>query len=140
MSLTPSALALLSLCAWPLLLVLIMANHRAFYVFTGKMPVNGFAADGSNTPDAFGKRLVRAHANCYENLPMQAGILLFAIATQQTALTDPLAWAMLAARVLQSVVHMTSTSAAAVWLRFAAYGVQVAIALYWLGLLSGLLA
>lgn len=139
MPLTPSALALLALCAWPLLLVIVMVNHRAIYVFSGKMPVNGFAADGSNTPDAFGKRLVRAHANCFENLPIFASVLLYAIATSQTALTDPLAYALLTARVVQSVIHLLSTSPLAVWLRFSAYVIQVAITLYWIGLLANLL-
>lgn len=139
MTLTPSALALLGLCAWPLLLVIVMGNYRAFYVFTGKIAVNGFAADGSNSPGAFGKRLVRAHANCYENLPMLGGVLLYAIVAEQTAMTDPLAYALLAARVVQSVIHMLSTSPLAVWVRFIAYVAQVGICLYWIGLLSGLL-
>ena len=41
---------------------------------SGKMAVNAFNPDGSNTPSNFGQRLVRTHANCLENLPLQAAV------------------------------------------------------------------
>ena len=91
MTLTATACALLGLVAWALVLVLLLVNQRGLMVLTGKMKVNAFAPDGSNTPSDFGQRLVRVHANCLENLPLQAAVLLYAIAAGQTALTDPLA-------------------------------------------------
>ncbi|MDE3738245.1 MAPEG family protein [Pseudomonas resinovorans] len=138
MPLSLSAAALLGLVAWSLLLVFLMVNQRGLLVLAGRMKVNAFAADGSNTPGAFGQRLVRAHANALENLPMQAAVLLYAIAAGQTAITDPLAGLLLGARLFQSCMHLISTSALFVWLRFAGFFVQVAILAWWLLKLAGL--
>ncbi|MBC9249299.1 MAPEG family protein [Pseudomonas alcaligenes] len=138
MPLTSSALALLGLVALPLLLVLLMVNQRGLLVLGGRMQVNGFAPDGSNTPSGFGQRLVRAHANCLENLPMQAAVLLYAIASGQTALTDPLAGVLLGARLFQALMHLISTSALFVWLRFAGFLVQLLIMVWWLLRLTAL--
>ncbi|WXL25030.1 MAPEG family protein [Ectopseudomonas mendocina] len=135
---TLTATALLGLIGWSLLLVILLVSQRGLWVLSGKMAVNAFMADGSNAPSAFGQRLVRAHANCLENLPLQASILLYAVATTQTALTDPLAFSLLAARIVQSVMHLLSTHPLFVWLRFAAFFAQVLILAWWLLLLSGL--
>jgi uncharacterized MAPEG superfamily protein len=137
-SLTPSAITLLSLIGWSLLLVFLLATMRGLKVLAGKKAVNAFAADGSDVP-GFGQRLTRAYANCLENLPAQAAVLLYALVAGQTALTDPLAYGLLGARLLQSCVHLLSTSALFVWLRFASYLVQVLILVWWLLRLSGLL-
>ncbi|HPG92982.1 MAG TPA: MAPEG family protein, partial [Dokdonella sp.] len=77
------------------------------------------------------QRLARAHANCLENLPIFAGLLLIAIATDHIAITDPLAYLFIGARVFQSLVHLASVSSTAVTIRFTAYSVQIAIGLYW---------
>ena len=45
--------------------------------------------------------------------------------------TDPLAPWLLAARIVQSSIHLSSLSVAAVNLRFAAFAAQVVIAVYW---------
>jgi hypothetical protein len=137
-SLTPTATALLGLVAWALLLVFLLVNQRGLLVLRGRMPVNAFAPDGSNTPGAFGLRLVRAHANCVENLPLLAAVLLYAIASGQTALTDPLAWVLLGARLFQSSMHLISTSVLFVWLRFAGFLVQLLILAWWLLKLAAL--
>ncbi|PAV46722.1 MAPEG family protein [Pseudomonas sp. HAR-UPW-AIA-41] len=139
MTLTATACALLGLVAWALVLVLLLVNQRGLMVMTGKMKVNAFAPDGSNTPSDFGQRLVRVHANCLENLPLQAAVLLYAIAAGQTALTDPLAGLLLGARLFQSVMHLISTSPLFVWLRFAGFFIQLGILAYWLLLLGGLI-
>jgi hypothetical protein len=49
----------------------------------------------------------------------------------QQHLTDPLAWWLVAARVLQSSVHLASLSVMAVNVRFTFFAVQMAIAAYW---------
>lgn len=138
MTLTATAIALLGLVAWTLLLVFVLVNQRGMLVLSGKMAVNAFNPDGSNTPSAFGQRLVRAHANCLENLPLQAALLLYAIATAQTAITEPLALVLLGARLFQSVMHLLSTGALFVWLRFAGLFAQLAILAWWLLLFAGL--
>ncbi|MDX5373593.1 MAG: MAPEG family protein [Pseudomonadaceae bacterium] len=138
MTLSPSAIALLGLVAWPLLLIFVMLNQRGLLVLSGRMRVNAFAPDGSNTPGAFAQRLVRAHANCLENLPLQAAVLLYAMHAGQTALTDPLAGLLLGARLFQSSMHLIGTRPLLVWLRFAGLLVQLLILAWWLLQLSGL--
>ncbi|MBK6727059.1 MAG: hypothetical protein IPG63_07325 [Xanthomonadales bacterium] len=54
-----------------------------------------------------------------------------ATVTALTALTDPLAYLLLAARITQSTIHLASTSAAAVTLRFCAFAVQLGVATWW---------
>ena len=135
---SPTAVALLGLAAWMLVLLFVMVNQRGLLVLTGKMRVNAFAPDGSNTPEGFGRRLVRAHANCVENLPLLFAVLLYALATGNTAITDGLAVLLLAARVFQSVMHLISTSPIFVWLRFAGFMVQLMIVAWWLLRLAGL--
>ena len=120
-------------------LVLILGGAVWLLVMAGRMQVNVFAADGSNTPGTFGQRLVRAHANCVENVPLFAAVLLYAMVTGQSQVTDPLAPILLGARILQSVVHLISTSALAVWIRFAAFFVQLLILIWWLLRLSTLI-
>ena len=46
-------------------------------------------------------------------------------------MTDPLAPWLLGARIVQSGIHLASTSVAAVNARFTAFAVQMAIAVYW---------
>jgi hypothetical protein len=48
MTLTATAMALLGLVAWPLLLMFLMVNQRGLLVLSGKMAVNAFNPDGSN--------------------------------------------------------------------------------------------
>ena len=88
MSLSPTAIALLGLVAWALLLLLLILNQRGMLVLSGRVAVNAFAPDGSNA-GGFGQRLARAHANCLENLPLQVAVLLYALQAGQTAITDP---------------------------------------------------
>ena len=128
---TPTAVTLLLLVAWLLLLLLSRGCLRTYLGMKGTRAANSFAASGEDM-DAFGKRLTRAHANCYENLPVAGVILLYAIATGQTALTDPLAYAFIGARVLQSVTHVVATSNTAVLIRFALFFIQVVILIIWL--------
>ncbi|MFT3896919.1 MAG: MAPEG family protein [Thermomonas sp.] len=125
-----SATALIGFIAWTLLLLALMELLRTQLVLRGKVPANGFSP-GNEGLSPFMQRLARAHANCVENLPVTGGLLLVAIATERTAVTDPLAWLLLGARVFQSCVHLASTSRAAVSIRFAAFAVQLAIGLYW---------
>ncbi len=127
---TPTATTLLLLVAWFLLLLLTLGFLRTSLVMTGKRAANSFAPSGDDMAD-FGKRLTRAHANCYENLPAAAAVLLYAIATSQTGMTDGLAYIFLGARIAQSVAHLISTSRPLVTIRFAFFVVQVVILAFW---------
>ncbi|MBP6383082.1 MAG: MAPEG family protein [Pseudomonadales bacterium] len=123
--------ALLGLASWQVLMLFLLAGFRLYIAATRKKAANTFAPDGSDVP-GFGQRLVRVHANCYENIPLFLALLLFAMASNQTAITDPGALILLGARIGQSVVHMISTSVPAVLLRFALFLVQVLTAVCWL--------
>ena len=131
MSLTPTVEALLGLVAWPLLLLVMIAGVRVIKVMKREIAINKFDPDGLDMP-GFPHRLTRAQANCVENLPMQGAILLFAIATNQTAVTDPLACTLLGARLFQSVVHLISIKPLFVNLRFLGLVVQVLILGWWI--------
>lgn len=127
---SPSAIAFTAFIAWTLLLLILMEMIRSQLVLRGKIPANGFTPDNANL-SPFMRRLARAHANCIESLPIFGGLLLIAIATGSTSVTDSLAYLLLGARVFQSLVHLASVSALAVTIRFTAFAVQMAIGLYW---------
>jgi uncharacterized MAPEG superfamily protein len=133
---TPSATALLGFAAWTIALVLTLVVFRTGLVFAGKKTAIGFNPSGEDL-EGFGRRLTRAHANCYENLPAAAAVLLYAIATNQTAVTDPLAYAFIAARIAQSLTHLISATRPFVPIRFAFYIVQNIILIVWLLALFG---
>ena len=122
--------AFLGFVAWALFLVTLMEFSRFKFILTGAVAANQFRPDNSNLPP-FLQRLARAHANCIEGLPIFGGLLILAALTGRASITDPLAYAFLAARILQSLIHISSVSVVASWLRFFAFAVQVGIAVYW---------
>ncbi len=123
-------LALFGFLCWTLALLILMEVIRAKLVLTRERPANGFDP-GNTTLSPFMQRLARVHANCLEGLPIFGGLMLVAVVADRSAVTDPMAWVLLAARVVQSLIHLASTSPAAVTARFTAFGVQMAIAVYW---------
>jgi uncharacterized MAPEG superfamily protein len=125
-----TAISLTAFIAWALALLVWMEILRAWLVSSRRVPANGFSPDNAGL-SPFMQRLARAHANCVEGLPIFGGLMLVALATGHTALTDPLAYVLLAARLLQSSIHLASTSPKAVTLRFAAFAVQLAIGVVW---------
>lgn len=125
-----TTLVLTSFITWALLLLVLMEIIRSQLVLRGKVPANGFTPDNAGL-SPFMQRLARAHANCVESLPVFGGLLLVAIATDQTNITDPLAYAFLVSRVFQSLVHLASVSPTAVTVRFTAFAVQMGIGLIW---------
>ena len=127
---TASAWVLAAFIGWALALLILMEALRARLVASGRVASNAFTPDNAGL-SPFMQRLARAHANCVESLPIFGGLLIVAIATERTGITDPLAIWLLVARIVQSSVHLAATSVAAVNLRFAAFVVQLAIAAYW---------
>lgn len=128
---TTSALVLTALISWTLFLLILMEALRIRFLFTGTVAPNEFRPDNSNLPP-FMQRLARAHANCIESFPIIGGLLVVALLTDQTSVTDGLAPWLLLARLVQSSIHMASTSVLAANLRFYAFAVQMAIAVYWI--------
>ncbi|MBW8311430.1 MAG: MAPEG family protein [Rhizobium sp.] len=121
---------MLGYIGWTLLLLLVMETLRSALVLGGKRRSDSFRPDGGDA-SPFGQRLLRAHANCLEGFPIFGGLMLLALVLELTALTDPLAPWLLAARVAQSSVHLLSVSAMAINVRFAFFAVQLTIAAWW---------
>lgn len=130
MSASPTAIALGLFIAWTLLLLIAMELIRVKLVATGAVRTTAFRPDNGNL-SPFMQRLARAHANCVESLPPFGGLMLLALVTERTAVTDPLAYALVDARVVQSLAHLASAGAVAVNLRFLAFAVQLGIAAFW---------
>jgi uncharacterized MAPEG superfamily protein len=134
-----SAVALVGFVAWTLLLLLLMELARVRLVMATRFDPRQFRPDNANL-SPFMQRLARAHANCIEGFPVFGGLLLVALLTGQTSVTDPLAPVLLGARIAQSSIHLASVGSVAVNCRFVAFAIQVLIAVYWaFRLLSGLI-
>ncbi|MFC4701457.1 MAPEG family protein [Glaciecola siphonariae] len=123
-------IALLGYISWVMVLLLALAVYRSVYKQQQKRDSLIFEADG-NDIGGLGQRLTRAHLNCVECFPFIGGLLLFALATDSSAITNGLALLVLAARVGQSIVHAISVSNAAIILRFVFFLVQFAICIFW---------
>jgi uncharacterized MAPEG superfamily protein len=129
-------LALLGFLGWTLALLVLMEAIRSWLVVSGQVPANGFNPENSNL-SPFMQRLARAHANCLEGLPIFGGLMVLAVLAGRSAVTDPTAYVLLAARIVQSCIHLASTSRLAVMARFTAFAVQMGIAVYWVVRLHG---
>lgn len=125
-----SAVVLVLFISWALALLVLMEVIRVYLVLTGQSRSNEFKPDNANL-SPFMQRLARAYANCLEGLPVMGGLLLVALVTERTEITDPLAPWLLGARVVQSSIHLASVSVLAVNARFAAFATQMAISVYW---------
>ena len=112
---------------WAILLFQLPAIRMLASKTTGSMSFDPNGAD----LEGYGKRLTRAHANCTENIPLFIGVMLFAMATGNTEITNVTACWLLYARIGQSVVHLISTSTPMVMVRFTFYLVQVGLILCW---------
>ncbi|MDN4503887.1 MAPEG family protein [Alteromonadaceae bacterium BrNp21-10] len=126
-----TAVSLLLYIAWTMVLVTIIFGLRSYLVLSGKRRVNSFKADGQDV-SAFAERLNRAHGNSVESFVFAGGLMLFTIATNNTAVTDGLAGYVVAARIAQSLCHLVSTSALMVQARFVFFLIQVVICIIWL--------
>ena len=121
--------ALAGFAAWYVVLTIVMGLFRMGRIVGGKA-VNSFAVSGSDLP-GLGERLTRARDNCYETLPIFIALAVVAYATNQLAITDPLAMWVLYARIGQSLTHIISTSVPAVLVRANLFFLQMLIYLYW---------
>jgi uncharacterized MAPEG superfamily protein len=124
---------LLGFAAWTVLLLLFTVGvYRWSRILTGRVAIRNFRADQIEGDDWY-KRAMRAHANCIENLPVFGAIVLaLHIGNVTGPLVNALATAVLVARVIQSLVHVslvqTNTMAS---VRFSFFFVQI-VAFLWL--------
>ncbi len=119
---TRSLYCLVGFAAWAVLLVLAIGGARTFLVLTGKKRSNEFPGGVQHGGDLYW-RLNRAHVNTVENLAVFAALVLTA-KLAGVDVTTP-AEVALAARVVQSLVHISSGSATAVNVRFTAFLTQL---------------
>jgi len=98
---------LLGFAAWTLFVLLVgVGVHRWLLIFRGRAELASFPG-GTVHGSPFYRRATRAHANCVENLPVFAAVILVAAAAH----VDPphlggLAAVTLAARIGQTSIHM----------------------------------
>lgn len=122
-----SVISLLGLIGWSILLTFLVVMVRGKSLLAG---TTNFAQDGSDLP-GFAQRVTRAHGNSLENLAIPAALILYGVATNQSAVTDGLAMFVLVARIGQSLVHLASAAFPAVVLRATLFVVQIVIWIIW---------
>jgi len=123
--------ALLGFAAWTLLLIAGVFLYRGLRFVTGT-PINHWPRGAKPADDApLVKRLEDAHANCLENLPIFAVIVLAAAAMGKLEAIATLAPWVLYARVGQSLAHLSGTGVLQVLVRATFWSVQLAL-FFWM--------
>lgn len=128
---------LLGFAAWTLLLLLgTVGIWRWARILTGRMKLTEFPADQPHGSTGY-RRAIRAHANCIENLPVFASIVLvLEVTATGSLLVDQLCVVILAARLAQSLVHITfSETSLFIGIRFSFFLVQILAMLTLIGLI-----
>jgi uncharacterized MAPEG superfamily protein len=125
---------LLAFAAWTLVtLIATVGVSRWSQIFTGRARLTDFPADTPHGSPAY-RRMMRAHANCVENLPIYTAIVVVATAVGvDTPRLDVLAEVLIGARVLQTLTHVGFIETnATVALRFIFFFAQI-ICVVWMG-------
>lgn len=108
------------------ILVFAIGFYRFSRIFTGRAGMASFPADGREGAGCY-QRAMRAHANCLENLPLFT-VVVFALYASgiSSPVTDALAGIALAARIVQSLVHIaTEQTDKVVTIRFTFFFLQL---------------
>ena len=125
--------ALLGFATWTVMLLFATVGvYRWSRILTGRVAIRDFQADRIDGADWY-RRAMRAHANCVENLPVFGAIVLALYVSGVDGMTvNCVSLAILAARVLQSLVHVCLVQTNAVTsVRFAFFFSQ-AVGFLWL--------
>jgi uncharacterized MAPEG superfamily protein len=129
-----SITALIFYALWVLALVLMVAADRVLMVMKGEKQITSFTPGAQHGSDSYW-RLNRAHLNAAENLAIFAVVVLAGWAIGlETVTFNRLAVIVLCARIIQSFIHILSGAAWAIYLRFAAFAVQV-VCIVWMAVL-----
>jgi len=118
-----AAKALLGFAAWTGIHVGIIVSSRTLKVLSGQK-ATGFTPSSQNTGSDFIARVSRSHANCLENLPLFAAVILVNKVYGGPNL-DLYATYYLVFRILQSLTHWLSVADVAVKARFTFYILQM---------------
>jgi uncharacterized MAPEG superfamily protein len=124
---TIPAWVLLLFAGWTLATLLATVGvYRWSRILTGRAALSEFRADEQHGSEWY-RRTMRAHANCVENLPVYAAIVVAIMASGVRSPTlDTLAVVLLAARALQTVTHVAvEQTDAVVGVRFAFFFTQI---------------
>lgn len=119
--------SLLGFATWTLLLLMATVGvYRWTRVILSDAPIASFRSDRLEGADWY-QRGTRAHANCVENLPVFAAIVIAITATGlQGSVVDTLCVIVLIARVCQSAVHISRPQTdRVVAVRFLFFSVQL---------------
>ena len=119
--------ALLAFAAWTFALVLLVFAYRGVRFLSGT-PINHWPRGQSPEDDTpFIRRVADAHANCLENLPLLAVLVLVAAAMHRLPAVDGLApWAFYA-RIGQSLAHLSGTGQVHVLVRASFWATQLVL-------------
>jgi len=119
--------ALMGFTAWTLALVILVFLYRGVR-FLGGTPINHWPRKAKPTDDAtIIGRLEDAHANCLENLPVFAVIVLVAAAQGKLGAIDALAPWVFYARIGQTAAHLSGLGAGNVLVRASFWAVQLVL-------------
>lgn len=123
---TTALSCLVFFAAWTLGLVALgIVPYRVGQVLLAGRAANSFSPAEPEGPGWY-QRLLRAHANCVENLPVFASVVLTAAVSGAASSTlDTLAVVYVAARVGQSVAHVASGRSLVINVRFTFFLIQV---------------
>ena len=127
---SPTLVALVAFATWTGFLVFALANLRLVHTLRTKKAMNSYSPQGDDLEGLI-PRWTRAHLNCLEFLPILGAVTLSAVATGNTAITDPLAMVVFYCRVAQSVTHIVSTAQPMILVRGAFFVAQLLITLWW---------
>ncbi len=118
---------------WAVMLGIFVILLRTREVMSGKVKADAFPSGERHGSDAYW-RVNRAQANTVENLPIFAALVLVGVASGvETGIFSTLCVVAVIARMVQSLIHLSSGSVTAINLRFAAYLVQL-ICFAWIGI------
>lgn len=123
-------IALLIYCLWMVCLLSAMLVVRVKAVRKG-LRAKEITPFNENISE-FANRLSRAHANCYENLPIFVAIIMVAAMNDRLDIMQGTALVFIAARLLQSAAHLYSGRMRVVMIRGGFFGIQVFLQVYWI--------
>ncbi len=119
--------ALMGFAAWTLLLVVTVFLYRGLR-FLGGTPINHWPRAAKPADDApLVRRIEDAHANCLENLPIFAVIVLVAASLGRLEAINGLAPYVLYARIGQTAAHVSGTGPSNVLVRATFWAAQLVL-------------
>jgi uncharacterized MAPEG superfamily protein len=119
--------ALMGFAGWTLLLVAGVFVYRGVRFLSGT-PINHWPRSAKPTDDApFARRIEDAHANCLENLPIFAVIVLVAASLGRLEVINVLAPCVLYARIGQTAAHLSGVGQLNVLVRATFWAMQLVL-------------